>query len=90
MLAEERETNAVMNRKFDEYEAAQGKALSEREAEIHHSKEENSKIKGQRNIAFVISIALGIAWTVYIAYKICKILKVIPPAFNPEVQHLAL
>jgi hypothetical protein len=78
LLAQEREMTRRLGDIFNKREEDWRKALSEREMENAALRVENKGIKGQRNIVLVIAAALGAAWAVYIAYKICKILKVIP------------
>jgi hypothetical protein len=77
-LAEEREINGRLARKFNEYEAAQIEALSGRDAEISSLREDNRGIKGQRTILLGLVIALVLAWVIYIAYKVCRFFKIIP------------
>jgi hypothetical protein len=78
MLAEEGETNARLVRKFNEYEAVQGKALSERDREIALLKEENRAVKGQRNTFLAILVTAGVVVVLFILFKVLRAVKIIP------------
>jgi hypothetical protein len=39
---------------------------------------ENEALKGQNKARLIIAIALGGAWAVYLGYRVCRFLKIIP------------
>jgi chromosome segregation ATPase len=77
-LSEEREAYSKLTHKFDNYETAQDKALSERDTENAQLRVENKAVRGQRNtlLAIVITAIMGIV--LIIAVKVLRALKVIP------------
>jgi hypothetical protein len=77
-LAEEREAYSKLSHKFDEYEAVQDNALSERDTENAQLWVENKAVKGQRNTLLAIVITAVSAIVLIIAVKILRVLKVIP------------
>jgi hypothetical protein len=78
MLAGERETTRRQEELFDKREEEWQRVASERDAENAALKVDNKKIAGQRNVVLVIAISLAAAWAVFIAYKVCRFLKIIP------------
>jgi hypothetical protein len=70
-LAGERETTRRQGELFDKREEAWQTALSDRNREINVLQINNLKVIGQRNMTFVISVALALAWVLYIVYKLC-------------------
>jgi lysozyme family protein len=77
-LAGQREQNRKLTLSFSEYEAAQLTRLSLKDGEIAELKLGNKAVAGQRNIAVIAASALGLAWVLYTAFKICRFLKIIP------------
>jgi hypothetical protein len=82
-LSGQRETNRALTESFNRYESENLTLLSTKNGEIAELKEELSaetvraeKYKGQRNT--VVIIALGLAVLGYIAYRVCKFLRIIP------------
>jgi hypothetical protein len=77
-LEAERETNRLQNAKFNAYEAAQDRAVSERDTEIAALKAGNKKITGQRNTLLAIVITAVSVIVLYLAFTILRRLKIIP------------
>jgi hypothetical protein len=77
-LASERETTRRQGELFDKREEAWQTALSGREAENAALVAENKAVKGQGRTRLIIIIALGGAWAVYLGYRVCRFLKIIP------------
>jgi hypothetical protein len=77
-LEAERETNRLQNAKFNAYEAAQDKAMSERDTEIAALKVENKKVAGQRNTLLAIVITAVSVIVLYLVFTILRRLKIIP------------
>jgi hypothetical protein len=77
-LESERETSGMLTAKFNAYEAAQNKALSERDTEITSLKVENKKVKGQRNTLLGIVITAISVIVLYLVFTILRRLKIIP------------
>jgi hypothetical protein len=77
-LESEREINGRLTAEFNTYEAAQNKALSERDTEIISLKVENKKVKGQRNTLLGIVITAISVIVLYLGFTILRRLKNIP------------
>jgi hypothetical protein len=77
-LAGERETTCLQGELFDEREAAWQRSVSEREAENAALRVENKKIAGQRNLYLAILIAVCLMALGYIAFRVMRVLRVIP------------
>jgi hypothetical protein len=77
-LGRERESNSRLGAIFDEREEMWQKALSERDAENATLKIANAKITGQRNLAFVIAIALAVVIIGYVVIRVLRLLRIIP------------
>jgi hypothetical protein len=77
-LGAERETNGMLNVKFNAYEAAQDRAISERDTEIAALKVENGTVKGQRNTLLAIVITAGVVVAAGIIVSVLRRLKIIP------------
>jgi hypothetical protein len=73
-LAEQREISAARSEEHDRREAAAA-AL---ESELATKTLEAEEYKGRGNSRLVIIIALAGSWALYIAYRVCKFLKIIP------------
>jgi hypothetical protein len=70
-LAGEREATRRQGELFDKREEAWQTALSDRDREINVLQINNLKVIGQRNMTFVISVTLVLAWVLYIVHKLC-------------------
>ncbi|GHV91988.1 hypothetical protein AGMMS50268_24910 [Spirochaetia bacterium] len=77
-LAAERETNTLLNRKFNEYDFAHNQVLSDRETEITRLKVENKSVKGQRNTLLAIVIGIAVIVIAAVAVKVMRVMRVIP------------
>jgi hypothetical protein len=77
-LESERETNRLQNAKFNAYEAAQDRAISERDTEIATLKVENKKVTGQRNTLLAIVITAVVVVAAGIIVTVLRRLKIIP------------
>jgi hypothetical protein len=77
-LAGERETIRLQGELFDEREAAWQRSVSEREAENAALRVENKKFAGQRNLYLAILIAVGLGVLGYIAFRVMRVLRIIP------------
>jgi hypothetical protein len=77
-LADEREASSRLGAIFNEREEAWQQALSNREAENAALIAENKALKGQSVARLTITITLAAAWVLFIAYKVCRFLKIIP------------
>jgi len=84
-LSGHRETNRALTESFNRYEQENLTLLSTKNGEIADLREDLSvetvkaeKYKGQRNTVVIIAIALGMAVLGYIAYRVCKFLRIIP------------
>jgi hypothetical protein len=77
-LAEERETVRRQVELFDEREEAWQMAISERDTENAALKIDNTKLTGQRNMTFVIAIALALVIVGYIVVRVLRFLRIIP------------
>jgi predicted nucleic acid-binding Zn-ribbon protein len=73
-LAEQREISAALSAEHNKREAAAAAVRTELEG----TKEELAKVKGQRNVYLVFLIAVCIGILGYIAFKVCRFLKIIP------------
>jgi hypothetical protein len=77
-LAGERETTRRQGDIFEQREAAWQTAVSERETENAVLKVDNAKLTGQRNMTFVIAIALALVIVGYIVIRVLRFLRIIP------------
>jgi chromosome segregation ATPase len=77
-LASQRELNRKLTQSFNEYEAEKLTQLSLRDGEIAELRVKNKAAAGQRNAAVIAAAALALAWLGYIAFKVCRFLKIIP------------
>jgi predicted nucleic acid-binding Zn-ribbon protein len=77
-LEAERETNGRLTAQFNAYEAAQEKAISERDTEIAVLRVKNGKVKGQRNTLLAIVITAVSIIILYLIFTILRRLKIIP------------
>jgi hypothetical protein len=67
-----------LTRSFNEYESERLAQLSLRDGEIAELRVRNKAAAGQRNAAVIAAAALALAWLGFIAFKVCRFLKVIP------------
>jgi hypothetical protein len=77
-LANQRELNQKLTQSFNEYESERLVQLSLRDGEIAELRVRNKAAAGQRNAAVIAAAALALAWAGYIAFKVCRFLKIIP------------
>jgi hypothetical protein len=77
-LSIQRELNRKLTKSFNEYEAETLIRLSLKDGELAELKVGNKAIAGQRNAAVIAAAALALAVVGYIAFKVCRFLKVIP------------
>jgi hypothetical protein len=77
-LANQRELNQKLTRSFNGYEGEKSAQLSLRDGEIAELRVRNKAIAGQRNAAVIAAAALALAWLGFIAFKVCRFLKIIP------------
>jgi hypothetical protein len=77
-LAEERETTRRQVEIFEQRESAWQTAVSDRDTENTALKIDNAKISGQRNMTFVIAIALALVIVGYIVIRVLRFLRIIP------------
>jgi chromosome segregation ATPase len=77
-LAEEREINRELSKKFDEYDVAQNKALSEMAGNIASLEVENRRLKGQRNTLLAVVITAVSIIVIIIAVKVLRAMRIIP------------
>jgi hypothetical protein len=77
-LEAEREINGRLTTKFNDYEAAQDRAVSERDTEIAVLKVENKKVTGQRNTLLAVVITAGVVVAAGIIVTVLRRLKIIP------------
>jgi hypothetical protein len=82
-LASQREKTRMLQQSFNEYEAENLMTISTKNGEIAGLKQtaaeealEAAKHKGVSQRRLIISIALGGAWIVFIAFKICRFFRI--------------
>jgi hypothetical protein len=77
-LRQERELNQRLTQSFNEYEAAQFQAMSRKDTQIVALETEN---EGKDKVIFRLIVAvsaLALAVVGYIAFKVCRFLKILP------------
>jgi hypothetical protein len=78
LLRRERDLNRKLTLSFNEYEADQFRLMSLKDTRIVKL-EAGNELKDKVNFRLIVAVAaLGLAWVGYIAFKICRFLKVIP------------
>jgi septal ring factor EnvC (AmiA/AmiB activator) len=77
-LREERNRYSELQLSFNKYEASQLKLQAEKDREIADLRVSNKGVKGRLTSAVIVASFLGLAWIGYIAFRVCRFLKIIP------------
>jgi hypothetical protein len=75
-LARAGELNRKLEKSFNEYEAESLMTISLKNGEIAGLKREAAACRGTARGRLIIAIALGAAWIVFIAFRICRFFRV--------------